>query len=587
MLLYNKWLRTFCCFFFSCTTAFAQTGPNSPTTRSNITGVGTLAWSNPNQINNSDNNYATVATAGTSNYLRGTRYNFAIAAPANINGIVVGIEKATTASTAVAVLNNWTFGTSKTISAGVSRCLIVAVVLENGLGARNITSLTYGGQAMTQITEIASGNSGFTGKIEYWRLMEAGIQAAGSTNFVITYDGTALQENYEACYSAVFQYVNQLTPVSAFVNMSNTSDPLTLSPALATRLGGMSISTIFCGNPGPSTTVGSGNNYTIGSGFTEVVDTYSANPSFPTSGGSIQISNKASAAIGSEAPQYNFNGTINRQVVSCLHLQPICIFDNEVRIVKNLVITGNNYAQTTLPWSQTEAVVNYGGTTDLWGTTWTVNDINSDDFGAAISAIVQFGTARVDHIRITVYSSSTLPVELMNFSGEVFDGSVRLKWRTASERNNKVFLVERSADMISFETIGSVDGNGTTQVFSDYNFEDRDPLQGMNYYRLKQVDEDGTFQYSKHIVIDRSESLRDLTVYPNPSPDGIFKINTELKNMEGMQIYGSDLRLIKQVCSDEEKEISLQGLPDGIYYLIYADGGAQKIKRLEKMSRSR
>lgn len=572
-------------------TLSAQTGPNSPGTATNNAAIGTLAWTTPGNMVSSNNAFATVTNKGITNYLSASNFGFAISIPSSISGIVVEVERSTVSPTAVAVLNTWTNGNTKAISAGTSRCLIAAVFMENGLGARDVTAMTYGGQAMTQITEATVGGAAFTGKIEYWRLMESGIASATSTAFSLTFNGTALDQNWEAISSAVFQFVDQVIPVSATASFAsnNATNPITLNPALNTFQGGMSISGVFCGNnTTPASAVNGTNTYLINSGFTEVIDTYSANTGFTGSGGAFQVAHKATAASGTEAPTYTFAGTANRQVACCIHLQRLRECDQSVRLLKAGVVTGNNYAQTTSAWTTTDTYTTYGGAGDLWGTTWTEAEVNANNFGAVFSASVQNGTARVDHIRISIYSFSTLPIELLDFFGEHRQGQNHLFWRTASEKNNKAFEIQKSTDGLLFHPIGSVEGKENSQVLNTYEFVDERPEPGIAYYRLKQIDLDGSFKYHKTISIQFSKEPDEAIVYPNPSYDGHFTFLSASPSTDEIAIYNTELQLIKTIKSGKgEINFSLQELAEGIYYLIYTEEGKQKIKQISKQCRYR
>lgn len=564
----------------------SQTGPNSPATSTNNASIGTLAWTNPGNAVSSNNAFATVTNKGITNYISTSGYGFSISIPSSIAGIVVEVERSTLSPTAVAILDNWTNGNTKTISAGTSRCLIAAVFMENGLGARDVTAMTYGGQAMTQITEATVGGAAFTGKIEYWRLMESGIASATSTAFSLTFNGTALDQNWEAISSAVYQFVDQVVPVSATTAFSSNAatNPITLSPALSTFQGGMSISSVFCGNnTTPASAVNGTNTYLINSGFTEVIDTYSANSGFSTSGGAFQIAHKATATSGTEAPTYTFAGTANRQVACCIHLQRLRECDQSVRLLKAGVITGNNYAQTTSAWTTTDTYTTYGGAADLWGTTWTEAEVNANNFGAVFSASVQNGTARVDHIRISIYSFSTLPIELVDFFGESIQGKNHLYWRTASEKNNRGFELERSRDGIMFQVIASIQGKEFTQVLNHYSYVDEKPEPGINYYRLKQIDFDGSYTYHKLISITSLKNLEEAVVFPNPSCDGKYFFSAPFPASGEVAIYSNDLKFIKTIKTDSgDNTISLETLSEGIYYLLYQEGGKQKVKKLSK-----
>jgi hypothetical protein len=178
-------------------------------------------------------------------------------------------------------------------------------------------------------------------------------------------------------------------------------------------------------------------------------------------------------------------------------------------------------------WPTSDAYATYGGSTDLWGETWTADDINSPTFGISILTEQTSGlwsTAEINHIRITVYHHlSVTPITLAAFDAKLTtSGSVQVNWSTASEINNDYFTIERSADGEQYEAIGDVPGSGTTNVERYYSYEDRMPLPGRSYYRLKQTDYDGTFTYSPIVAVDNDlPRVPVLTVFPNPS-NGAF-----------------------------------------------------------------
>lgn len=108
-----------------------------------------------------------------------------------------------------------------------------------------------------------------------------------------------------------------------------------------------------------------------------------------------------------------------------------------------------------------------------------------------------------------------LPVELVSFTAQLRDGRVNLNWVTAQEKNNRGFEVERSQDNRTFGKIGYREGHGTSTSRNEYNLVDETPLAGVSYYRLKQIDTDGTSHYSKTVVVRNGGKL-EVTVYPNP-----------------------------------------------------------------------
>ena len=118
-------------------------------------------------------------------------------------------------------------------------------------------------------------------------------------------------------------------------------------------------------------------------------------------------------------------------------------------------------------------------------------------------------------------SGSPLPVELIHFDAQpAANHTADLHWATASEINNSHFVIERSYDGRTFETVGNVTGNGTTSQLIDYNYTDRSIAKSQNtaYYRLKQVDYDGAYEYSDVRVVrfDRRADRLEIAAYPNP-----------------------------------------------------------------------
>ncbi|MCK7526061.1 MAG: hypothetical protein MZV64_54870 [Ignavibacteriales bacterium] len=97
---------------------------------------------------------------------------------------------------------------------------------------------------------------------------------------------------------------------------------------------------------------------------------------------------------------------------------------------------------------------------------------------------------------------SVIPVELESFTASVSDKQINLNWITATELNNSGFEIEKSTDNFIWNKIGFVNGKGTTTDKSYYSFNDNNPIDGKSYYRLKQIDYDGTFTYSSIVAIN-------------------------------------------------------------------------------------
>lgn len=568
----------------------AQTGPNSPASGTNNTATGTIAWTNPGNILTSNNTYATIAATGVTNYLFAKNFGFAIGGPANIDGIQLEIEKKEAAPDDIAILDNWSNGLSKTISAGLNRCLIVIAGIENGDSYRDITSMSYGGQAMTQIIDISAGtSSGFSDRMEVWILMESGITLASGTTITPTYAASTLLENVEFYTSITFQNIDQITPViSSNGTASNSSaNPHQLSSAFNTLIDGMCITGVICGNnTSPASTSGGTNTYTINSSFVEGTDIYVSNPSFATSGICIQTATKACTATGTEQPVFTFAGSVNRACMFGFTLQRARALDNQVYLLNSGAITGTNNGLTTTSWPTSDTYVSYGGPADQWGRVWSVAEINTTGFGAAISASRVNGNLEVDHFRITVYSTSTLPIELIEFTAEQAGNTVHTKWVTATEQNNDYFVVERTVDGITFETIGTVDGSGNSSFANSYELTDPHPLEGVSYYRLKQVDYNGVYSYSPFSSVTFTRPTQT-TIYPNPSRDGVFTFLQDQAIENEVAVFSADLKLVKKItiAPGEKAIISIADQADGIYFLIYTENGERQVSKVQKVSR--
>src|SRR5690606_17626732 len=133
-------------------------------------------------------------------------------------------------------------------------------------------------------------------------------------------------------------------------------------------------------------------------------------------------------------------------------------------------------------------------------------------------------------VDFTTNGEQPLPIELKDFYATVNKGFVRLTWTTVSETNNDYFTVERSLDRKTFKELGTVDGSGNSTSLLEYNFDDDLPVPGLIYYRIKQTDTNGVFDYSHIINVNYNDAAAEfsLNVYPNPvsTPEVYLKLKT-------------------------------------------------------------
>jgi len=126
-----------------------------------------------------------------------------------------------------------------------------------------------------------------------------------------------------------------------------------------------------------------------------------------------------------------------------------------------------------------------------------------------------------------------LPIELLFFKANLVDETVDLFWSTASETNNDYFTIERSNDGIQFKELGTMPGAGTSIQELSYNYRDHKPLQGTSYYRLKQTDFNGKFEYSATVAVEFLGGDHNFIIYPNPvflAQDNAIWLNSDFKS---------------------------------------------------------
>lgn len=167
--------------------------------------------------------------------------------------------------------------------------------------------------------------------------------------------------------------------------------------------------------------------------------------------------------------------------------------------------------------------------------------------------------------------SSVLPVELLSFDAKKNKSTIDLSWETASERSSDYFLIERSPDGEAFEPIGQVSAAGDAQSLTSYSFQDKKPLTGMNYYRLRELDKDGTETLSK-IVSVQNGSLNQVQLYPNPTKD-YFLLVTENKEEAAatIEVRNSTGNLVYQqgetLANNNTIRVSTDFLTPGVYWV--------------------
>ncbi|MEM8582944.1 MAG: T9SS type A sorting domain-containing protein [Bacteroidota bacterium] len=185
-------------------------------------------------------------------------------------------------------------------------------------------------------------------------------------------------------------------------------------------------------------------------------------------------------------------------------------------------------------------------------------------------------------------NATVLPVELVSLRAAATSRQTGwLTWITATETENSHFEIERSTDGQRWRQIGRVEGYGNSDVARNYQFEDVRPGSGINYYRLKQVDYDGAFEYSHVVFADmKSGDDRDLSIFPNPIVTETitlgFSGNWGVSEATDVRIYDLHGRVVAewQDLASISQTITLPTLAAGVYTLVAEGGGEQIAERV-------
>lgn len=201
--------------------------------------------------------------------------------------------------------------------------------------------------------------------------------------------------------------------------------------------------------------------------------------------------------------------------------------------------------------------------------------------GSPQNYITSYATKTTDHYpvmaKFNLPNVPIIPVELLSFDAKRLENqSIRLNWVTTTELNSAYFSIEKSTDGTKFSPIGQVKAAGHSNQKLDYSYDDATfSTDKIVYYRLKQVDNDGQYKYSKTVAVFKKDKNIKLFVYPNPAKDVL--ILDGLDDLKTVKIYNFQGVLVQK---STQKMVSLSDLTSGIYILEAenTEGGISRIK---------
>ncbi|MCV9385343.1 T9SS type A sorting domain-containing protein [Reichenbachiella ulvae] len=192
------------------------------------------------------------------------------------------------------------------------------------------------------------------------------------------------------------------------------------------------------------------------------------------------------------------------------------------------------------------------------GTVETVADLSGDGLTTIEEFVAGGGT-------------TPLPVKLLHFNAELADYEVNLSWATSIEINNDYFQLERSVNGNDFEAIAKISGAGDSNETIDYYFTDRNVSANVVYYRLKQVDFDGAFEYFNTVKVQMNQSS-SVHVYPSLVKGASFQVVSEdLMEVHILNMKGAVIRSAK-ADYQSQLQVNVNDLQNGIYFVRTISG---------------
>jgi hypothetical protein len=165
-------------------------------------------------------------------------------------------------------------------------------------------------------------------------------------------------------------------------------------------------------------------------------------------------------------------------------------------------------------------------------------------------------------------AAAPLPITLLNFTGKAENDAVQLQWLTAQEINNDYFIVEHSIDGVNFSKTAKVDSKGNTSIGHAYTYQDKQAVQGSNFYRLKQVDVDGSFSYSNIALV--KNNAKKISILSNPVANEIILTNVNVDSKSSYKIVNTAGKIVVSNILISNK-INVSKLISGNYFLQIVD----------------
>ncbi len=268
-------------------------------------------------------------------------------------------------------------------------------------------------------------------------------------------------------------------------------------------------------------------------------------------------------------PKVNLSAISNPQLVFEIAYAPYSAQHYDRLYIDYSTDGGENYTNTSYDKSHLDLATSSYNTND-WtplASEWRTETIDLSGY-ASTQTILRFilvegygSNLYIDNVRIT---GTVLPVELIHFKGKKVENGNLLNWSTASEQNNQGFEIERSSNGQDWKIIDFIIGAGTTTEQQDYEYLDKSISTTTTYYRLKQIDFDGKYEYSNIIQIEPHKSKSQIHIFPNPATE-ILTIDVTQPTL--IQIINVSGQIVKEKIMQNTGTINISNLSKGVYFL--------------------
>ncbi len=214
--------------------------------------------------------------------------------------------------------------------------------------------------------------------------------------------------------------------------------------------------------------------------------------------------------------------------------------------------------------------------------------LNINEIGDVVIQFVSTGSRQIilDDVSWTAAPGPT-PVTLRSFTASPIDGTVALKWETSSEQNNDYFSIEHSSDGRNYQEIGQESGAGTTTVEQRYSFVHKAAVNGLNYYRLKQMDFDGASEYSSVQVVEIKKQ-GNIRVFPSHAIENITidlaKTSNTVSSLTVFDVMGRVIQTVQSTSTQIQSELNISNLSKGHYFIQVQMENDRYTKRFIKVN---